>query len=568
MTRKQVSIVLTMAIGIFLCMLDTTVMNIALPAIQKGLDVSLDQLSWALNIYTILFACLTIPLGRMADIFGRSKLYVIGLVLFLLGSLFSGIAQSVAVLIIGRGIQSIGAAIVFPASMTIGISQVSLSKRTVVIGMLGVTQGLASALGPTIGGAVTQYLGWRGIFLINVPFAIVAIIMCMKLLSFAPTKQEGVKIDFGGMVLSMITLFSLILALTKGQSWGWQNGRIIILFIISAVTVVAFVLVEQRVAQPMMPLSLFKDKQFTGAVLTIILAQIALVALLVLMPSFFTNVMHKDELQAALMITPTSVMIFVLSPISGTMITKLGPRVVILAGSLLMTAGYVVLSTLSIDVYWHVFLAAVLIGAGFGINIGPITVLAAGNFKGTMLTASQSAIGVFRQIGTSLAVAIFVSALSANLVTAKHDMTQHARTELTSLAVPASVKHTALTQVKDQGKHKSESAATAKKNQQKLVQQQYALALTKAHAANAPQPVKDQILQQVTKQVVARSKQITETMAGFARNMKRYSHRALVKAFTQPYQWALPVVVLMGVMTLMFDSKRHYLDKQAAALKE
>ncbi|GEK28364.1 EmrB QacA family drug resistance transporter [Furfurilactobacillus siliginis] len=549
-------------------MLDTTVMNIALPAIQKGLDVSLDQLSWALNIYTILFACLTIPLGRMADIFGRSKLYVIGLVLFLLGSLFSGIAQSVAVLIIGRGIQSIGAAIVFPASMTIGISQVSLSKRTVVIGMLGVTQGLASALGPTIGGAVTQYLGWRGIFLINVPFAIVAIIMCMKLLSFAPTKQEGVKIDFGGMVLSMITLFSLILALTKGQSWGWQNGRIIILFIISAVTVVAFVLVEQRVAQPMMPLSLFKDKQFTGAVLTIILAQIALVALLVLMPSFFTNVMHKDELQAALMITPTSVMIFVLSPISGTMITKLGPRVVILAGSLLMTAGYVVLSTLSIDVYWHVFLAAVLIGAGFGINIGPITVLAAGNFKGTMLTASQSAIGVFRQIGTSLAVAIFVSALSANLVTAKHDMTQHARTELTSLAVPASVKHTALTQVKDQGKHKSESAATAKKNQQKLVQQQYALALTKAHAANAPQPVKDQILQQVTKQVVARSKQITETMAGFARNMKRYSHRALVKAFTQPYQWALPVVVLMGVMTLMFDSKRHYLDKQAAALKE
>lgn len=548
-------------------MLDTTVMNIALPAIQKGLNVSLDQLSWALNIYTILFACLTIPLGRMADIFGRSKLYVVGLVLFLLGSLFSGIAPTVAVLIIGRGVQSIGAAIVFPASMTIGISQVSLAKRTVVIGMLGVTQGLASALGPTIGGAVTQYLGWRGIFLINVPFAIVAIIMCVKLLSFAPTKHAGVKIDVWGMILSMVALFSLILALTKGQSWGWQNGRIILLFVVSAVTVIAFVLVEQRVEQPMMPLSLFKDKQFTGAVLTIILAQIALVALLVLMPSFFTNVMHKDELQAALMITPTSVMIFVLSPISGTLITKLGPRIVILFGSILMTAGYVVLSTMSIDVYWHVFLAAVLIGAGFGINIGPITVLAAGNFKGTMLTASQSAIGVFRQIGTSLAVAIFVSALSANLVTANQQITQHARTELTSLAVSGSVKKTALQQVKQQGKHKT-SAATAKKNQQQVIQQQYAMALTKAHAENAPEPVKKQILQQVTTQVETRTKQITTAMAGFARNMKHYSHQALVKAFTQPYQWALPVVVLMAAMTLMFDSKRHYLDKQAVALKE
>lgn len=156
--QKSTKIVTTMAMGTFLCMLDTTVMNIALPAIQTGLATNLAQLSWALNIYTILFASLTIPLGRLADIYGRARLYLIGLALFLGGSLFSGLAGHVSWLIVGRGVQSLGAAIVFPASMTIGIQSVPAAKRTGAIGILGTTQGLAAALGPTIGGAVTQFL--------------------------------------------------------------------------------------------------------------------------------------------------------------------------------------------------------------------------------------------------------------------------------------------------------------------------------------------------------------------------------------------------------------------------
>jgi len=189
-THHTRSVIMTMALGIFLCMLDTTVMNIALPAIQTGLKTSLASLSWALNLYTILFASLTIPLGRAADIWGRSRFYLIGLGLFLLGSLLSGLALNVGWLILGRGVQSIGAAIVFPASMTISIQTVAFEKRTNTIAILGVTQGLAAALGPTIGGIVMQLWGWRGIFLINIPLVLLASVQSYRLLDFTRPKKH------------------------------------------------------------------------------------------------------------------------------------------------------------------------------------------------------------------------------------------------------------------------------------------------------------------------------------------------------------------------------------------
>lgn len=292
MSNKEsspVGIVLTMAIGIFLCILDTTVMNIALPAIQTGLSTDLAHLSWALNIYTVLFASLTIPLGRIADIFGRARLYIIGLIVFVLGSLASGLAVNDMTLIIGRGVQSIGAAIVFPASMTIGIKSVSMNKRNTAIAMLGITQGLAAALGPTIGGVVTQFFSWRGIFLINVPFILLSLILCIKLLDLNESHHKTEKIDFSGSLFSMITLFSLTLLLVKGSDWGWTSAKILGLITICIGALIIFILVESRVAQPMIPLALFKDKQFVGSAIATVSSGMFLAALLVLMPSFFTK---------------------------------------------------------------------------------------------------------------------------------------------------------------------------------------------------------------------------------------------------------------------------------------
>ncbi len=535
-------------------------MNIALPAIQTGLNTDLSHLSWALNIYTILFASLTIPLGRLADVWGRGRLYLLGLTLFLLGSLASGLSTTVTLLIVGRGIQSIGAAIVFPASMTIGIQSVSLAKRTGAIALLGVTQGLAAALGPTIGGAVTQFWGWRGIFLINVPLTLLALGLSIWLLDWRSHVRESVKLDIAGSGLIMLTLLSLTLLLVKGSDWGWMSQSIIILAVVSVISLGMFIWTEAHVAQPMVSLALFKDRQFNGAALATVLSGIFLVGLMVLMPSFFTKVQNYSELMAAIMITPASVMIFMLSPISGLLLAKLGPRLVILVGSIAMVAGYAVISVMNASHYWQFAVAAVLIGAGYGIIIGPITVLAAGGFTGELLTASQSVIGVFRQIGTSLAVAIFVSALATNLTTAKSRVQTYATQTISALSVSKQVKTDALTTVHrqlaaEQSSTKTTAPITPAKTK-RLITTNYEKVLKQQHLQQAPADVKTQVhqkvAQQVTKQVATMNQQLITAITG----IKAKTKTELTAAFIKPYQVALPFTLLMILVSLCFERRQ------------
>ncbi|UIF29127.1 MFS transporter [Levilactobacillus brevis] len=559
--QKSTKIVTTMAMGTFLCMLDTTVMNIALPAIQTGLATNLAQLSWALNIYTILFASLTIPLGRLADIYGRARLYLIGLALFLGGSLFSGLAGHVSWLIVGRGVQSLGAAIVFPASMTIGIQSVPAAKRTGAIGILGTTQGLAAALGPTIGGAVTQFFGWRGIFLINVPLVLIMLGLCWWLLDRQTTETVTEKIDWVGSLCSMGTLFSLTLMLVKGSDWGWTSSVVIGLGVFSLVALVSFIVVEAHVEQPMMPLALFHNRQFTGAALITIISGVFMVALLVLLPNFFTKVQGKTELMAALMISPASMMIFLFSPISGFVLAKVGPRAVILSGILAIIAGYVGLSRLNPDHYWQLLIVLLLVGAGYGMIIGPITVLAAGDFTGKLLTASQSVIGVFRQIGTSLAVAIFVSALSTNLVTAKHQVWQTAQGAVANLTVSAKVKQDTLAAVRAQLATKKVASGTSKHfitpaKTRHLIRQNYAQVIKQQRLALAPVPVRRVVYRRVQRTVIATVVHDNQQIATVVTKVKATSKTALTGAFMRPYQVAMPVTFSMLPLLISFKRRR------------
>ncbi|AGL64043.2 MFS transporter [Lactiplantibacillus plantarum] len=559
MMKKSTKVIAMMMIGIFLCMLDTTVMNIALPAIQTGLNTDLTHLSWALNIYTVLFASLAIPLGRLADVWGRGRMYLIGLGLFGIGSLTSGLSLSVGLLITGRAIQSIGAAIVFPASMTIGIQSVALSRHTGVIASLGVMQGLAAALGPTIGGAVTQFWGWRGIFLINVPLVAVALCGCIAWLSWRHPSHGQVKLDLGGSALVMTTLLALTLVLVKGNDWGWTSRVVLSLGVTSALTLIAFVWMEAHVSAPMVPLALFKDRQFNGAALATVLSGVFMVGLLVLMPSFFTKVQSKTELMAAIMITPASMMIFIFSPISGFLLAKLGARRVIFSGSLAIATGYGVLSLMSPSQYWQFALAALLVGAGYGTIIGPITVLAAGDFTGELLTASQSVIGVFRQIGTSLAVAIFVSALAANLTTAKTQIRTYATTTVTTLSIPKQAKrdtlrvvdHQLATEQTAQTVHEPITAAKARR----LVAANYMQVLKARSLQSAPVRIKAQIHQQVAQKVHSQVKHTNQRIRTAASAIKAKAKIELTAAFMRPYQVAWPFTLLLVMTTWCFAGR-------------
>ncbi|MCT3286546.1 MFS transporter [Lactiplantibacillus pentosus] len=559
MMKKSTKVIGMMMIGIFLCMLDTTVMNIALPAIQVGLATDLAHLSWALNIYTVLFASLTIPLGRVADVWGRGRVYLIGLALFGLGSVISGLCGNVDVLIVGRAVQSLGAAVVFPASMTIGIQSVPLNKRVGAIAELGVMQGLAAALGPTIGGAVTQFLGWRGIFLMNVPLVLVAFVGCVAWLSWRHPIRGQAKLDLAGSALIMVTLLSLTLVLVEGNAWGWTSQLIIGLMALSGLALVTFIWTEAHVDQPMVPLALFKYRQFNGASLATVLSGVFMVGLLVLMPSFFTKVQNQTELLAAIMITPASMMIFIFSPISGFLLSKLGPRRVIFSGSLAMMAGYAILSQLNPNHYWQFAIAAVLIGAGYGTIIGPITVLAAGDFTGELLTASQSVIGVFRQIGTSLAVAIFVSALSANLTVAKTQTLTDAHTTVAKLAISDQAKRDTLQVIT----HQIDQEQTAKPvktpitvaKEHRLIAVAARQVLKSPALQAAPASVKAKVQRQVTRQVTVQVKQTNQRIVNAATAIKTRSKAAFTQAFMRPYQVALPFTLLLLLTTWCFEKR-------------
>lgn len=552
MNKKTLTLVIC-CIGIFLCMLDTTVMNIALPAIQNGLHSNLDDLSWAINAYVIVFVALTIPLSRIAERVGMHKFFLLGLLMFLIGSVLSATASELSFLIVGRVVQSLGAATIFPLSMVIGISTVDSSKRTRVIAALGVTQGLAAALGPTIGGLLTQFSSWRWIFLINIPFILISLVLSMMNLNFHE-KRSRVKIDSVGAILSIIALFTLTLALVQGQSWGWRSILIISLFSISLLSIITFIIYERHAEAPMIPMILFKDQQFNGAALTIVLSNLFLVAVTVVLPTYFTKIQGKNEFIAALLVTPISAMIFVFSPIAAVLIQKLGARIVIATGFLSMTISYILFSTINMDNIIQVVGTCLLLGFGYGIIAGPIVVLAASDFTGEVLTASQSVAGVLRQVGVVLAVAIFVTGLYSNVNSAKLQSIKYAEQKIEKLSIPNEQKKEMTNQVTEQIQEEKNTATFSQNhisaNQKKeLILQHYNQML--ANNSNLPQVKKEKILQEVTievnKKIQKINSDINDTILGIvARTKGKFSD-----AFVSLYRLSIFFVgVSMGVSFL------------------
>lgn len=548
--KMNKSLVITaMCIGIFICMLDTTIMNIALPAIQNGLKVPLNSLSWALNVYTILFATLTIPIGKLADIFGQHKVYLIGLVGFLIGSLVCGTAPSLPQLIIGRAIQSISAAIVFPTSMTIGISTSKTRQKT--IAALGVTQGLATVLGPVIGGIVTQFVGWRWIFFINIPIVLISLTLCLTQLQFKNEKHTSEKIDWLGSITSMAMLFSLVLALIKGNDWGWTSFTTLVLFGISLLSLILFIFIENKIKSPMINFKLFKNRQFNGSAVAIVLSNLFLVGVNVILPTFFTKVENKSELTAALLITPISLMIFIFSPIAAVLIDKVGARIIIFLGFTLMAISYYLLYHINPNNLSQLIPTCLFLGFGYGVIAGPITVLAASDFQGSLLTASQSVSGVLRQIGITLAVAIFVSGLTSNVTFQKNKSVQQANVITQQMSVPKKYRSNTYENAKKTILN-GDFQTHANKNKPAIIKRETASIIATQGLKNAPKNIKDNIQVQVTKKVDF----IFKTIDSTANEISSKTKSNIKLAYTNLYKNAFGFVVASVLCTILFEKKK------------
>ncbi|WP_338208961.1 MFS transporter [Lactiplantibacillus paraxiangfangensis] len=439
--NKLKTVLPVLLIGNLLCMMDVSIMTIVLPKIQSAFNVSLDDLSWALNIYTILFATMIIPLGRLAVRFGRNRMVLGGLIVFGLGSLLTGNATNLPWMLVGRAIQSIGAASIIPTSMVIGLELSTQENRNKVVALLAGIQGLAVALGPSIGGFVAQYFGWRWVFLMNVPLVILDIIIFVAVLPLKHEVTQAIKIDWLGAALIMVTLFCLSLALIKGYTWGWGSLTILSLVGSSILAFVGFIIRERHTTEPMIDLSLFKSRNFDGSGLALVLCNFFLGAFAALMPTLLTKVHGEDELNAALKITPYSIAVMLSVILTSLLVKRLNNKLLVGTGFAMIAGSYWLITQLPVsNQYTKLYVGEICLGIGYGLVAATVNILVVADFHGIKLTDSQSVANVLRQVGMILSIAVFMSLLSNNVQTAKDQTLTASRQTVSRLNVSQAVK--------------------------------------------------------------------------------------------------------------------------------
>src|SRR5262245_38039158 len=254
-----------MCLSMFMIMLDSTVVNVALPSIQKDLHTSVDQLEWVVNGYTLSFAALLVTGGRLGDIFGRRLIFMIGVVVFAVSSATAGLAQSPDMLVVSRIAEGVGGALMMPATLSIITDAFPVEERGKAIGTWAGISGLALSFGPLAGGFLTEDVSWRAIFYINLPIAILALIASVVAVRESRDEKAERKVDYLGVILLTIALTSFVLALIEGNDWDWGSARIVGLLVAGFVATAAFLVTESRVSAPVVEFDFFRSRNFIGA---------------------------------------------------------------------------------------------------------------------------------------------------------------------------------------------------------------------------------------------------------------------------------------------------------------
>ena len=356
----------------FMVVLDSVVVITALPRMQRDLHVSLASLQWTLNAYGIAFAAGIITAAALGDRFGRRKVFTVGLALFTVASVACALAPSLSALIVARTVQGLGGAIVLPLSLTILTAAFPIERRGMIVGIYGGLAGLAVAMGPIVGGAVTQSIDWHWIFWINVPIGIVAVLLGVRLLPESRGARE--RLDLVGVGLVTAGVISLVWALSRANAVGWSSAEVVGTLVVGALLLVVFVVWEGSVREPMVPLALFAERDFAIGNVTTFLMSGAIFAGGLLVTEEFQLARHYSPVGAGLHLLPFFATPMVVSPVAGALSDRTGRRPIIVAGLSLLTAGFVWVAWRgSLDASWVEIVIALLV-AGVGISMALPTV--------------------------------------------------------------------------------------------------------------------------------------------------------------------------------------------------
>ncbi len=342
MERKWWTLI-AVSIAIFMLLLDITVVNVALPSIQRALHSSFADLQWVVNAYALTLAAFLLTSGAVADLIGRRRVFVAGLVVFTCSSAVCGLSGTPLVLNLARAVQGTGGAMMYATSLALIAQAFHGRDRGVAFGVFGAVTGAAVAIGPVIGGIITTGIGWQWIFFVNVPIGIAAVILTLaKVADSRDPNATGV--DWVGLVTFSGALFLLGFALIQGNEYGWGSTRIVGFFAGAALLLVAFVIAERRQARPMLDLTLFRRPAFTGASIVAFSLSASIFAMFLYLTLYIQDVLGYDALQAGLRFLPITLLSFIVAPIAGRLSVRMPVRL-LLGGGLLLVSGSLVAMT-------------------------------------------------------------------------------------------------------------------------------------------------------------------------------------------------------------------------------
>ena len=413
--NKQWWTLAAVSFGLFMIMLDNTVVNVALPSIQRDLGVGLSELEWIVSGYALTFAALMLIGGKLADAYGRRAIFVVGIAVFTVASLACGLSTSGEMLIAARVAQGAGAALMNPATLSIIAATFPPRQRGTAIGIWAGVSALALAIGPLVGGLLTDHASWHWIFFVNVPVGIVGIVASFLLIdeSRDPTHE---RLDLPGLVTSAVGLFALTYGLIEANSYGWGSARIVGAFVLAGVALAAFVVLERRQRAPMLDLTLFRNRTYVGANLVVLLVSLAMFGVFFFVSLYMQNVLGYSAVQAGAAFLPMTILIILVAPPAGRLSDRFGSRGLMTAGMLLIAGQLFYFSRLGVDAtFWTLFPGLLLGGFGMAMTMTPSAAAATRAVPVEKSGIGSAVLNAFRQVGGSIGIALMGAIMAAQL---------------------------------------------------------------------------------------------------------------------------------------------------------
>ena len=395
-----------MCFALFMIMLDNTIVNVALPSIQHELKPTPENLEWTVNAYILVFATLILLGGKLGDRFGRKRIFMVGLVVFTLSSMACALAQSDTQLIGFRAVQGVGGALLNPLSLSILVAVFPRKQLPQAIGIWAGISGLGLAIGPLLGGFLTQHFSWSAVFWVNVPIGVVA--LGVTAWAVVESRDPAARsLDILGTVLISASLFSLTYGLIKTANHAWLGAYTLSFIAASVVLGALFVVWESRVSDPMIPLGFFRIRAFTVSSVVVALVGVALFGVLYCLTLFFQNVRGYDPIQAGLRTLPTTMMILFVAPIGGRLSGRVGPRWLMTVGMFSASIGLFGLSFVRVDSSYNaIWPFQVLMGAGMALTMPAVSATGMAAVDRTKAGIASGVINASRQVGGALGIAV------------------------------------------------------------------------------------------------------------------------------------------------------------------